>query len=94
MPYRKNAASADASQLHDYINKNLSELKAIHRRLTGLDGYFQSKAIPLEIKSRMRASSLNLQTLKLVISDSMKMLNEFRVKKEEEAQLKKLGIED
>jgi hypothetical protein len=42
----------------------------------------------------MRASSLNLKTLKLVIADSMKMLNEFRVKKEEEAQLKKLGIED
>jgi hypothetical protein len=91
---RKNATSADASQLHDYINRNLSEMKAIHRRLTGLEGYFQSKAIPAEIKNRMRASSLNLKTLKLVIADSMKMLNEFRVKKEEEAQLKKLGIEN
>jgi hypothetical protein len=91
---RKNAASVDASKLHDYLNKNLSELKAIHRRLTGLDGYFQSKAIPSEIKSRMRASSLTLKTLKLIIADSMKMLNEFRVKKEEKEQLKKLGVED
>ena len=91
---RKNARSAGAAQLLDYINKNLKELKSIHRRLTGLDDYFKSNAVPPKIKINMRGSSLNLQSLKLVIADSMKMLNDFNVKKEEEEQLRKLGIED
>lgn len=91
---RKNVRSAGAAQLPDYINRNLNELKSIHRRLTGLDEYFQSNAVPQKIKSGMKGSSLNLKSLKLVIADSMKMLNEFKVKKEEEEQLRKLGIED
>ena len=91
---RKNARSAGADQLLDYINKNLNELKSIHRRLTGLNDYFQSNAVPPKIKSGMKGSSLNLKSLKLVIADSMKMLNEFKVKREEEEQLRKLGIEE
>lgn len=89
-----NAKSATADQLLVYINKNLIELKTIHRRLSGLDDYFQSKAIPSEIRENMKGSSLNLKNLKIVIADSMKVLTEFRVGKEEEEQLKKLGIED
>lgn len=89
-----NAKAANPDQLLDYLNKNLNELKTIHRKLSGLDDYFRSKAIPSEIRRNMKGSVLNLKNLKSVISDSMKALNEYRSRKEEEEQLRKLGIED
>lgn len=93
-PTYNNARSASPEQLQDYIEKNLNELKKIHRKLSGLDDYFQSKAVPEELRENMKGSSLNLQSLKLVIAETMKALAEFRTRKEEEEQLRKLGIDD
>ena len=42
----------------------------------------------------MKGSSLNMQSLKLVIAETIKALAEFRTRKEEEEQLRKLGIDD
>ena len=91
---RKKAAAADTEKLIKYIETNLNELKTIHRRITGLDKYFQSDEIPPEIKGEMKSSSLNLKSLKTAISDTIKKLNDFKLKREEAEQLKKLGIED
>jgi hypothetical protein len=91
---RNSAKAASAEQLLMYLNKNLNELKTIHRWLSGLDDYFLSKAVPSEIRDSMKGSGFNLKNLKAVIGETMRMLTEYRVRKEEEEQLKKLGIED
>ncbi|GEM_PF-3044200 len=91
---RKKAAAADIEKLIKYIETNLNELKTIHRRITGLDKYFQSEEIPPEIKGEMKSSSLNMKSLKSAISDTIKKLNDFKLKREEAEQLKKLGIAD
>ncbi|RKX69066.1 MAG: hypothetical protein DRP60_17045 [Spirochaetes bacterium] len=91
---RKKAAAADTEKLIEFINTNLNELKIIHRRISGLDTYFQSDEIPSEIKGAMKSSSLSLKSLKNAISDTIKKFNKFKIKREEAAQLKKLGITD
>ncbi len=91
---RKKAAAADTEKLIDFISTNLNELKVIHRRISGLDKYFQSDEIPPEIKGEMKSSGLSLKSLKNTITDTIKKFNEFKLKREETEQLKKLGITD
>ena len=92
-PY-KNVRAAGAPQLQEFIEKNLADLKNMHRRLMGLENYFQSTAVPMEVRSMMKPCSLNLKNLKTTIGDTLRAMNEFKSRKEEEAQLKKLGIQD
>ena len=63
----KTARSSDPEKLYEYINRTLNDMKSIHRRLTGLDAYFQSKAVPDDVRDAMKASTLNLKNLKLAI---------------------------
>jgi len=93
-PSRKKAEAADIDRLTEYINTNLKDLKIIYRRINGLDNYFQSNEIPPEIKSEMKSSTLSLKNLKTAISDTIKRFNEYKLKKEESEQLKKLGLSD
>ncbi|MCK5735509.1 MAG: hypothetical protein KAH21_03480, partial [Spirochaetaceae bacterium] len=91
---RKKAQAAETDRLVGYVNSNLTELKNIHRRLNGLDEYFQSDEIPPEIKNEMKSSSYNMKNLKSAIAETIKAFNEFKIKKEEAEQLEKLGITD
>ena len=88
------ARASGNAKLEDYIRKYIGELKEIHRRINGLDAYFRSNAVPPELKGLMKSCSLNLKNLKASISETLKALNEYRVKREEQEQLTKLGIED
>ena len=90
----KNARNAEAAQLLSFIQKNVQETKNLHKRLTGLDEFFRSDAVPDDIRDSMKPSTLSLKNLKASIGETMKAMNEFKVRKEEEAQLRKLGIED
>ena len=91
---RKKINAVGTQKAIEYISTNLSELKTIHRRLTGLDKYFQSNEIPQEIRGEMKSSTLNLTNLKSYILDTIKQFNDFKIKWEESEQLKKLGIAD
>ena len=91
-PPRKKIDAVGTQKAIEYISANLSELKTIHRRLTGLDRYFQSNEIPREIKGAMKSSTLSLTNLKSYILDTIKQFNDFKIKWEEFEQLKKLGI--
>ena len=90
----KNARNTDAAQLLSFIQKNLQEMKTLHKKLSGLDDFFRSDAIPDNIRDSMKPSALSIKNLKASIGETMKSMNEFKVRKEEEAQLRKLGIED
>ena len=90
----KNVRTASPEKLLDYIEKILAEMKTIHKRLEGLDNFFRSNAVPEIVKNSMKPISLPLKNLKAAISETMSEKNSFIAKKEEEAQLKKLGIED
>ena len=58
----KKARSANAAQLEAFINKTLNDCKTIHRRMEGLDAFFQSKEVPQEVRGTMKGSGLNLKT--------------------------------
>jgi len=93
-PARRKAETVDIERLTEYVNTNLNELKIIYRRINGLDNYFQSGEIPVEMKGEMKSTALSLKNLKAAISDTIKRFNEYKLKKEEADQLKKLGLSD
>lgn len=89
-----NARNAGAEKLEEFITRYLTEVKGIHRHLEGLDAYFRSDNIPQEIRSSMKACSLNLKNLKSSIADTIRSFNEFKSGRDEREQLRKLGIDD
>ena len=90
----KNVRAADSAKLLDYIEKILNEMKTIHKRLEGLEDFFRSNAVPESVKDSMKTVGLPLKNLKSFISETMAAKNQFLTRKEEEAQLRKLGIEE
>ena len=91
---RKKAMAADSDHLIRFLETNIKELKTIHRRLNALEEYFQSDEVPRDVKGEMKSSGLNLKNLKNSIAETIRATNEFKLKKEEEEQLRKLGISD
>ena len=93
-PSYQRASAADVEQLFVYIDKYLSELKDMHKRMTGLDAYFHSEAVPEELKPQMKGCAINLQSFKSVLSETIREMNKFRLRRNEAEQLRKLGIEE
>jgi len=86
--------TATEEQLMEFIQRQINELKTIYRRLEGLNAYFLSDEIPEESRTLMKNTAMNIKSFKYILGDSLKAFNEFKIKKQEEEQLKKLGIED
>jgi hypothetical protein len=91
---RKKVSAADAGKVLVFLEKTLGDVKVIHRNLSGLDEFFLSEAVPEEIRPAMKTSNLNLTNLKSSIADMIKTVASYKSAKEEEEQLRKLGIED
>ena len=93
VPHR-NSRTANPAQLLDYIERSLAEVKKFHRYALGLESFFHSKSIPPELSGTMKSSNLNIRNLKAFIGETLKVLGEYKSRKEDEEQLKKLGIEN
>jgi hypothetical protein len=83
--------SLEETQLLDHLNRNLKDLQTIHKTLTALDDCFKLTAVP-EIKDKIKGVKPELSAIKNVIIAANQKRYEYSSLKEEEEQLKKIGI--
>ena len=83
-------AAADEKIL-EFLNRDLSELQKIHRRLFGFNEYFKSECPP-EFKGKMRGFRLEISTLKNGIVKANQKRHEYAAVREEQIQMKRLGV--
>ncbi len=88
--FRRIETSPD-DKVFDFLNKNLAKLQLVHRRLNGLMSYFKTE-IAREDRSKLRGIKLELNSIKNSIVKSNQKKHEYAAFKEEEAQMRKLGI--
>ena len=83
---------AGEDQLYQFINKELGDVHLIHRRANAFDGYFKAQTTRDE-KRRLRGIKIELTTIRNAIAKASQLKHEYVSRKEEQEQLKKLGIE-
>ncbi len=83
--------SASEDQIFKFLDINLKELHLIYRRLEGLNTYFRSEA-PTEERGRIKGIKIELSSMKNSLVKSNQKKHEYVALKEEERQMKKLGI--
>ncbi|TVQ22802.1 MAG: hypothetical protein EA382_11415 [Spirochaetaceae bacterium] len=85
--------SADEDQLLSYLSRELGDCHLIHRRAQALDVHIKSNAPPL-LRARMKGVKIELTALRNAIVTANQLKHEYVGKKEEEEQLRKLGIDE
>ena len=92
-PLYKRLEMSSEEQLLDLLNKNITDLQKIHRRMESLQTYFLSE-VSREQRQELKGIKLELGAVKNSIIKANKKRYEYVSLKEEKEQLKKLGIED
>ena len=80
-------------QLLTLVSKNLDELQRIHRVLTALDEFFKTE-VSKENRDKIRGIKPEISAIKNSIVKANQKRHEYIAQKEEEEQLKKLGIQE
>jgi hypothetical protein len=81
----------DETQLLGLLEKNIRDVQSLHKILSALDEYFKAK-IGKEDREKVRGIKPELATVKNAIVKANQRRHEFSAQKEEEEQLKRLGI--
>jgi hypothetical protein len=84
---------ASEDQLLSILSKNLEELQKIHRTLSALDEFFKSE-VSKENREKIRGIKPEISAIKNAIVKANQKRHEYIAQKEEQEQLKKLGIQD
>ena len=82
---------AGEDQLYKFVNKELGDLHLIHRRALAFDSFFKSQSTSDE-KRKLRGIKIEITTMRNAIAKASQLKHEYVSRKEEEDQLKKLGI--
>jgi len=82
---------AGEEQIFDFLGKNLGDLQLIYRRMEGLSTYFRSEFTQAE-RYKLKDTKLELAALKNSVVKTNKIKHDYVSRKEEEQQMKKLGI--
>jgi hypothetical protein len=78
-------------QIISLLEKNIREVQTLHRTLNSLDEYFKLEA-PREERSKIKGVKPELATIKNNIVRANQLRHEYSAAKEEEEQMKRLGI--
>jgi hypothetical protein len=78
-------------QLLGYLERSVKDLQSIHRILTSLDEYFKS-SVPREDRDKIKGIKPELATVKNSYVKANQIRHDYSSQKEEEEQMKKLGI--
>lgn len=78
-------------KIYEFLNHNIAQLQVILRRMTGLNDFFRVET-PKEKKNKIRAINLEINAVKNSIIKSNKKKHEYVALKEEQEQMKRLGI--
>ncbi|MDR1419942.1 MAG: hypothetical protein LBI86_06180 [Treponema sp.] len=90
-PAYSRLAAMEEEQIIAWIEKNIRDLQSIHKTLTALDEYFKSEAAHEE-RDRIRGIKPELSTIKNAILKANQLRHEYNARKEEEEQMRRLGI--
>lgn len=78
-------------QLTAFLEKTIRDVQSLHRNLSALDEYFKAE-IPREDRDKIRGIKPELATIKNAIVRANQIRHEYSAQKEEEEQMKRLGI--
>ena len=83
--------SMQEEQLVGFLERNIRDLQSLHKILTALDEYFKA-AVEQANRDRIRGIKPELGTIKNAILRANSKRHEYSAQKEEEEQLKRLGV--
>ncbi len=84
---------ASEEKILEFLNKNISSLQALHRRLTGFNDYFKSEMQKdRESQAKFRGLRVELSAVKNSIIKANQAKHEYVASKEEQDQMKQLGV--
>jgi hypothetical protein len=78
-------------QITAFLEKNIRELQSLHRTLTALDEFFKAEA-PREDRDKVKGIKPELAAIKNAIVRANQLRHEYSAQKEEEEQMRRLGI--
>ncbi|MDR0451329.1 MAG: hypothetical protein LBH26_08695 [Treponema sp.] len=84
--------SMPEEQLMQFLDRNIRDLQSLHKILGALDDFFKASATKEE-RDRVKGIKPELAALKNSIVRSNQLRHEYSAQKEEEEQMKRLGIE-
>jgi hypothetical protein len=90
-PAKTRIQSMSEEQLNSLLEKNIHEAQNLHRTLTALDDYFKAEA-SREERDRIKGIRPELAAVKNVIVRANQLRHEYSARKEEEEQMRRLGI--
>ncbi|MDR1288028.1 MAG: hypothetical protein LBK08_10500 [Treponema sp.] len=90
-PSYSRLAAMEEEQIIVWIEKNVRDLQNMHKILAALDEYFKSEASHEE-RDRIKGIKPELSTVKNAILRANQMRHEYSARKEEEEQMRRLGI--
>jgi hypothetical protein len=83
--------SMSEEQLLQFLDRNIREVQSLHKTLVALDEFFKASATKEE-RDRIKGVKPELAALKNSIVRSNQLRHEYSAQKEEEEQMKRLGI--
>ncbi|QQO11061.1 hypothetical protein [Breznakiella homolactica] len=83
--------SMEDEQLLALLDRSVKEVQNMHRTLSALDDYFKASADP-EIRDKVKGIKPELSTIKNAIISANQKRHEYTSQKEEEEQLRRLGL--
>jgi hypothetical protein len=86
---RLEAMSED--QLTAFLEKTIRDVQSLHRTLTALDEYFKTE-IPKEDREKVKGIKPELATIKNAVVRANQIRHDYSAQKEEEEQMRRLGI--
>jgi hypothetical protein len=90
-PARTRMQAMTEEQLNGLLEKNINDVRNLHRTLTALDEYFKAGA-SREERDRIKGIRPELAAVKNVIVRANQLRHEYSARKEEEEQMRRLGI--
>jgi hypothetical protein len=78
-------------QLTAFLEKTIRDVQSLHRMLTSLDEFFKAEA-PKEDREKVKGIKPELATIKNAIVRANQIRHEYSAQKEEEEQMRRLGI--
>ncbi len=92
-PTHTKLTEADEAQLHSFLSTNLNDLYTLYLRMAPLDNYFKSR-FGNDEKARIKGIKMEINAVKNAVVKSNQKMHEYLSRREEEEQLKRLGITD
>ena len=86
-------SSANEDAVLSFLNKQISELQSVFVMINALDSYFKT-GVEAEYKARVKGMQIELSALRNSIINANKKRAEYASFKEENEQMRKLGISD